>query len=230
MNRRSASGRRWQPLTIGDVGLELWERLSRKAAITAGSRRARRFTEFGADSVICFPPAALYGEAGIRIGSETLIGPYVSLSAGMAPEQKLVTDHIVSVGDRCLIGRQSSIVGHLSIIIEDDVYFGPNVYVTDQNHSVTDQNLPIGRQSELERPVVIGAGSWLGTNTVVLPGVTIGRHVAVGAGSVVTTDLPDRAVAAGVPARVLRIEDPDRDQHKDRNRNQEPGRGSEDVA
>jgi acetyltransferase-like isoleucine patch superfamily enzyme len=52
--------------------------------------------------------------------------------------------------------------------------------------------------------VVIGAGSWLGHGTVVLPGVRIGRHVAVGAGSVVATDLPDLCVAAGAPARVLR--------------------------
>ena len=53
-------------------------------------------------------------------------------------------------------------------------------------------------------PVVIGDGSWLGTNAVVLPGVTIGRHVAVGAGSVVTGDLPDNSVAAGVPARIIK--------------------------
>ncbi len=209
MSRRGGDGGRWQPMTIGDLGLGAWERLSKRAGITAASRRARRFSSFGHQSVICFPPAALFGEAGIRIGSETVVGPYSSLSAGMAPGQELVSDRIVSIGDRCLIGRQSSIVGHLSITIEDDVFFGPNVYVTDQNHGVADQDLPIGRQAELERPVVIGAGSWLGTNTVVLPGVTIGRHVAVGAGSVVTTDLPDRAVAAGVPARVLRIENED---------------------
>ena len=154
---------------------------------------------------MCFPPAALYGEASIRIGRDTLIGPYVSLSAGMAPGQELISDEIVTIGDRCLIGRNSSIVGHLSITIEDDVFFGPNVYVTDQNHSVDRLDVPIGRQSELEQPVVIGEGSWLGTNSVVLPGVTIGKHVAIGAGSVVTTDLPDNAVAVGVPARVLRI-------------------------
>ena len=54
-----------------------------------------------------------------------------------------------------------------------------------------------------EEPVRIGAGSWVGTNSVVLPGVTIGKHVAIGAGSVVTTDLPDNSVAVGSPARVI---------------------------
>jgi acetyltransferase-like isoleucine patch superfamily enzyme len=191
--------------TGADVALAIQEWLSRRAAIGPRSRRARRFAAFGRGSAICFPPVALYGEAAIRIGEEVLIGPYVSLSAGMAPGQELISDEIVTIGDRSLIGRNSSIVGHLSITIGPDVYFGPNVYVTDQNHGVDDPLLPIGRQAQPEAPVVIGAGSWLGTNSVVLPGVTIGRHVAVGAGSVVTSDLPDRAVAAGAPARVIRI-------------------------
>ena len=55
-----------------------------------------------------------------------------------------------------------------------------------------------------ERPVSIGDGSWLGHGTVVLPGARIGRHVVVGAGSVVTGDLPDHCVAVGAPARVVR--------------------------
>lgn len=191
-----------------DVALALRDWLSRRAAVGPRSRRARRFAAFGAGSIICFPPVALYGEAGIRIGTDVMIGPYVSLSAGMAPGQELISDEIVTIGDRCLIGRNSSIVAHFSITIGEDVFFGPNVYVTDQNHGVDDLDLPIGRQTRPEAPVSIGAGSWLGTNSVVLPGVTIGRHVAVGAGSVVTADLPDRAVAAGVPARVLRIAGP----------------------
>lgn len=64
--------------------------------------------------------------------------------------------------------------------------------------------MPIGRQLMPERPVTIGDGSWLGHGTVVLPGASIGRHVVVGANSVVTGDLPDNCVAAGAPARVIR--------------------------
>ncbi|MGH1493045.1 MAG: acyltransferase [Acidimicrobiales bacterium] len=199
----SKPGRRTPAL--GDVIVAAYEWMARKAFIHRDSRRAADFAYFGEGSIICFPPTALYGETGISIGRDTLIGPHVSLSAGMVPGQKLISDRVVDIGDRCLIGRGSSIVGHFSITIEDDVFFGPNVYVTDQNHSVDDLELPIGKQSQPEEAVVIGAGSWLGTNTVVLPGVTIGRHVAVGAGSVVTADLPDNAVAVGVPARVIRI-------------------------
>lgn len=191
-----------------DALLSAHEWLSKRAAIMPTSRRANRFAAFGAGSVLCFPPTALYGEHAIRIGEDTLIGPYVSLSAGMMPGQPLISDSIVSIGDRCLIGRQSSIVGHFEIAIGDDVYFGPNVYVTDQNHGVDDHSVPIGRQTAGEQPVSIGDGSWLGANVVVLPGVTIGRHVAVGAGAIVTSDLPDHAVAVGNPARVIRISTP----------------------
>ncbi|MFV2039679.1 MAG: acyltransferase [Acidimicrobiales bacterium] len=192
----------------GDLFMGAYEWFARRAAITSGSRRAGRFGSFGDNSVICFPPAALFGEHAIHIGERTLIGPHVSLSAGMAPEQRLIGDRIVAIGSGVLIGRGSSVVGHLEIVIEDDVFFGPNVYVTDQNHGFEDPEVPIGRQSMSEKPVRIGWGSWVGTNSVVVPGVTIGRHVAVGAGSVVTSDLPDNCVAVGSPARIIRSAGP----------------------
>jgi acetyltransferase-like isoleucine patch superfamily enzyme len=187
-----------------DLFLSLYEWYSRRAAIMPGSRRSNRFAAFGSGTIICFPPTALYGEQAIRLGSDCVFGPHVSLSAGMVPGQELLSDRIITVGDRCVIGRHSSIVGHFDIVIGDDVFFGPNVYVTDQNHSVDDRALPIGRQSSDEEPVRIGEGSWLGTNSVVLPGVNIGNHVAVGAGSVVTGDLPEHTVAVGSPAKVVK--------------------------
>ncbi len=171
--------------------------------ITAESRRGQRFASFGQGSIIGFPPVALYGEQAIHIGANTLLGPGLSLSAGMVPGQELLSTEIVRIGDRCMIGRHSSIVAHFDIVIEDDVFFGPNVYVTDQNHSTSNLALPIGKQSQSEKPVRIGKGSWLGTNVVVLPGVTIGEHTAVGAGSVVTADLPPFVTAVGSPARVI---------------------------
>jgi acetyltransferase-like isoleucine patch superfamily enzyme len=184
---------------------ERWDRLPLTASVHAGTARGRRFAHFGEGSLIAFPWMALYNEHAIRIGRDTVIGPLVSLSAGMVPGQDLLHDGVVVIGDRCVIGRGSSIVGHFGIEIGDDVYTGPNVYVTDQNHGLDDLYRPIGRQAPApERPVRIGAGSWLGTGVVVLPGVTIGRGVAVGAGSVVTADLPDFTVAVGVPARVVR--------------------------
>jgi acetyltransferase-like isoleucine patch superfamily enzyme len=181
----------------------LWETAVELGAIGPLSRRGRRFGSFGDGSVICFPMTALMNEEYIHIGSGTMIGPYVSLSAGMVPGQQCLTPSVVTIGDRCLIGRGSGIVGHLDIVIGDDVWTGPNVYITDQNHGYDDPTEPISRQAQPERPVRIGSGSWLGHGVVVLPGATIGRHVVVGANSVVTGDIPDFSVAVGAPARVV---------------------------
>lgn len=181
-----------------------WERLCLYGAIGPDHPRAAQFGSFGAGSLLAFPPGAVYNERWIRVGAGTTIGPRVSLSAGIAPGQRMVTDPVVAIGDRVLIGRGSHIVGHFRIEIGDDVQTGPYVYITDQNHTYQDPEQPIGTQWPTEAPVVVGAGSWLGAGVVVLPGATIGRNVAVGAGSVVTGSLPDHCVAVGAPARVVK--------------------------
>ena len=181
-----------------------WLTAGEWAAIGPSTRRGKRFGSFGDGSVMCFPPNAIMNERYIHIGSGTMIGPYVTLSAGMVPGQRCVTDPVVSIGDRCLIGRGSGIVGHLRIEIGDDVWTGPNVYITDQNHGYADPKVPVSRQVMPERPVCIGAGSWLGFGTAVLPGAAIGEHVVIGANSVVTGAIPSYTVAAGSPARVIK--------------------------
>jgi acetyltransferase-like isoleucine patch superfamily enzyme len=127
----------------------------------------------------------------------------------MVPGQVCLTDPVVRIGDRCLIGRGSGIVGHLSIDIGNDVWTGHHIYITDQNHGYEDVTVPVSRQAQPERAVVVGDGSWLGHGTVELPGARIGRHVVVAAGSVVTGPLPDFCVAAGAPARPIRRYDPE---------------------
>ena len=174
------------------------------AAIGPDTPRGRRFGAFGDGSAICFPPTTIMNEQYIRIGSGTMIGPYVALSAGMVPGQRCISETVVSIGDRCLIGRGSGIVGHLSIEIGDDVWTGHHVYITDQNHGYDDPDLPISMQVQPERPVKVGAGSWLGHGSVILPGATIGRNVVIGANSVVTGTIPDHSIAVGAPARVIR--------------------------
>ena len=97
----------------------------------------------------------------------------------MAPGQPIGHDVVIRIGDRCNIGRGSHIVGHESIVIGDDVTTGPYVYITDQNHSYADPDLPIGRQWPSNAAVSIGAGSWLGAGAIILPGAVIGRNVVV---------------------------------------------------
>jgi acetyltransferase-like isoleucine patch superfamily enzyme len=149
-------------------------------------------------------PTTIFNEQYIQIGSNTLIGPDISLSAGMVPGQECITNPVVKIGDRCLIGRGSGIVGHFSIEIGNDVWTGHNVYITDQNHGYVDVTRPISQQSQPERAVRIGDGSWLGFGSVVLPGVNIGEHCVIGANSVVTRDIPSFSVAVGVPAQVIK--------------------------
>jgi acetyltransferase-like isoleucine patch superfamily enzyme len=190
--------------TQGAIVRRLWAHASRVGAIGPNGRTGQRFGRFGQGSIICFPPNTIFNERYIHIGEGTMIGPGVSLSAGMVPGQECISDPVVSIGDRCLIGRGSGIVGHFSITIGNDVWTGHHVYITDQNHGYEDITRPISQQTQAERAVSIGDGSWLGYGTVVLPGANIGRHVAVGANSVVTGDLPDYSVAVGAPARVIR--------------------------
>ena len=188
----------------GELVRRGWELAIELGAIGPDTRRGRRFGAFGANSVICFPPNTIFNEHYVHIGAGTMFGPQATLSAGMVPGQRMVSDPVISVGDRCLFGKGSGIVGHLRIEIGDDVWTGHHVYITDQNHGYEDLALPISRQVMPERPVSVGDGSWLGHGTVVLPGAQIGKHVVVGANSVVTGELPDNCVAAGVPARVIK--------------------------
>lgn len=181
-----------------------WGWLSLHGSIGPETSRGRRFGSFGHNSIICFPQTTIFNEQYIHIGSDTMIGSHVALSAGMVPGQQCLTNPVVRIGDRCLIGRGSGIVGHLAIDIGDDVWTGHHVYITDQNHGYERIDLPISKQTQPEKPVVIGDGSWIGAGSVILPGAHIGRHVAIGANSVVLGIIPDYSVAVGAPARVIK--------------------------
>jgi acetyltransferase-like isoleucine patch superfamily enzyme len=181
-----------------------WQAVRDAGAVTAASPAGRRFATFGPGSVLVFPLGAIFGEPWIEIGADTLVGQQVTISAGILPGQELGPVTLLRIGDRCVIGRGTHIVAHQRIDIGDDVFTGPYVYITDQNHGYTDPETPIGRQWPANSPVSIGAGSWLGAGAIVLPGSCIGRNVVVGAGSVVRGQVPDHCVVAGVPARVIR--------------------------
>ena len=95
----------------------------------------------------------------------------------MPSQAGLRGDPIITIGDRCTLGKGIGIVGHERIEIGDDIWTGHYVYVTDQNHGYEDLDLPIGTQMWKNEPVSIGDGSWLGHGAIVLPGSRIGRHV-----------------------------------------------------
>jgi acetyltransferase-like isoleucine patch superfamily enzyme len=181
-----------------------WRYAQRVGPITADTPEGRRFAAFGPGSLLTFPTGSIYGEQWIVIGDRTMLADHVTVCAGLAPGHDLGPDPVLRIGDGCVIGRGSHIIAHHSIDIGDDVYTGPYVYITDQNHSYADPDLPIGSQWPVNTAVRVGSGSWLGTGAIILPGARIGRNVVVAAGAVVRGEVPDRCVVAGIPARVVR--------------------------
>lgn len=102
------------------------------------------------------------------------------------------------------------------IYVGDYALFGPNVVLATANHPFLPELRKKGYQYNL--PIHIGKGCWLGAGAVVVPGVTIGEYAVIGAGSVVTRDIPPNVLAAGAPCRVLReLDEGDREYyHRDR--------------
>jgi acetyltransferase-like isoleucine patch superfamily enzyme len=189
----------------GDAIHSAWRGVTRLGAMGPRHRRARAFHTFGDGSMIAFPQSVIFGEGRIALGRETTIGPFASVSAGMPSQVGERGDPIITIGDRCTLGKGIGIVGHERIRIGDDIWTGHYVYITDQNHGYEDVDLPIGVQMWKNEPVVIGSGSWLGHGAIVLPGSRLGRHVVVAAGAVVAgLEVPDNCVVAGVPARIVR--------------------------
>jgi serine acetyltransferase len=200
---RHAIGSRRHAL-ISRVAHSAWQAFQGAGTVTASTPAGRAFRKFGRGTVMAFPTGAVYGQNWITVGEDAVIGAFVTMSAGLVPGQDLGPDPVLRIGDRCVIGRGSHIVAHADITIADDVWTGPYVYITDQNHGYEDPDVPIGRQWPVNHPVEIGAGTWLGAGAIVLPGTRIGRNVVVAAGSVVRGEVPDYCVVAGVPAKVVR--------------------------
>lgn len=109
------------------------------------------------------------------------------------------------IGDETWIGQQVFMHSAGGLEIGARVGIGPGVRIITSNHREAGREVPVLFSPVEFAPVVIGEDSDLGVGCVVLPGVTIGRGAVIGAGAVVAEDIPDYAVAAGVPARVLRL-------------------------
>lgn len=155
----------------------------------------------------------------------------------MQKRQRLMKEMFAEVGERCYIeppfhanfgGKHVhlgncvycnfgvTMVDDTHIYIGDNTMLAPNVVIATAGHPI-DPDLRI-KGSQYNMPVHIGKNCWLGAGVIVLPGITIGDNVIVGAGSVVTKDLPDNVVAVGNPCRILRnVNEHDREYYfKDR--------------
>lgn len=123
-------------------------------------------------------------------------------------ERGAVFSSHVSLGDNSGIGINASLTG--SVEIAKNVMMGPHCTFYSRNHAFDRCDIPMCEQGYLpEAPIVIEDAVWIGGHVIVLPGVHIGHGAIIGAGAVVTKDVPDYAIVGGNPARIIRFRNGD---------------------
>ena len=169
--------------------------------VTFGSHIVLRHPHkiFIGDNVVvddyCVLDAKGTSNEGIRVGNGVFIGRNTILSCKNGD---------ITLGDRVNIGFNSEVFSASMVTIGDDALIAAYVYVIGGGHDFEDPSRSVLDQARTSHGIEVGARTWLGAGVNVLDGVTIGEGAVVGTGAVVTQSVPARAVAAGVPARVLR--------------------------
>jgi acetyltransferase-like isoleucine patch superfamily enzyme len=111
----------------------------------------------------------------------------------------------VSIGAKSVLGQECTISAYQRVAIGRECILADRVMLIDFDHGVVEVERPIRLQGIYKRDVRVGHNAWIGYGACILRGVTIGNNCVVGTSAVVTASLPDNAVAAGVPARVIRM-------------------------
>ena len=138
-------------------------------------------------------------DEGYREAIEDLI-PGIPASSTVTPPIYCDHGHGIHLGEHVFVNYNATFLDGGDITIGDYVLIGPNCSFYTSQHPVDyiSRRLP----QETTYPIMIGEDTWIGGNVTVCPGVTIGKHCIIAAGSVVTHDIPDDCMAAGVPAEV----------------------------
>jgi len=148
------------------------------------------------------PPARVVSPQWIFIGDRVTVLEHSWFAVVKAFEE--ITPRL-EIGNGTRIGRFATIACVGSVTIHEDVLMSDGVFIGDTYHGYDRPHEPVITQPmSTPRSVEIGAGSFIGIRATVLDGVTIGRRAYVGAGAVVTEDVPDFCVVVGNPARVVR--------------------------
>jgi maltose O-acetyltransferase len=109
----------------------------------------------------------------------------------------------IIIGDRSELGDNCKVESDL--VLGRDVLMGPDVVIQSTAHQFERLDIPVNQQGfKPGKNVVIGDDVWIGTRAVILPGIKIGDQAVIGAGSIVTKDIPPRAIVGGSPAKVIR--------------------------
>jgi len=130
----------------------------------------------------------------VVVGSECELGNGVELNPWMGR---------ITIGRRVFIGPYVVIYGHGGVEVGDNSLIAMHSCILSSNHQLSDRALVLRNQPDVLLPTRIGRDCWLGAGVRVLGGVTIGEGCIVGAGSVVTKDLPPFSICVGVPARII---------------------------
>jgi acetyltransferase-like isoleucine patch superfamily enzyme len=139
----------------------------------------------------------------VRVGA----GGVVEFGEGCVLDRDLTVecDGVIRVGDRTIFGHHCTVAARSSVLIGEDCLIAEMVSIRDHDHRFERLDLTTREQGEVVAPVRIGRNVWLGAKVTVSKGVTIGDNAIVGANAVVTHDIPPNAIAAGVPARIIRM-------------------------
>lgn len=168
----------------------------------------KQFARFSIHSAIgrdgCGKGCRVVGAAGISLNEQTYVAEGAELIALNNHVGKTLSSEI-KIGDNTRIHERARITSARSIIIGKNVLIAPDVFITDHNHGMNPEvKEGYARQELIIKPVTIGDGTWIGERVCILPGVSIGRHCIIGAGSVCSRSIPDYSIAVGVPARVIK--------------------------
>ena len=109
----------------------------------------------------------------------------------------------IRIGNGSGIGVNCKVRGPLTI--GENVMMGPNVHILTHTHNYQSVDTPMCKQGGEFKKVTIGNDVWIGLNVVILPGISIGNGVIIGAGAVVSKDVPDYAIVGGVPAKIIKF-------------------------
>lgn len=149
------------------------------------------------------PRVRVSGRLRVENNGQMRIADRVQLYSTLV-RSELVTgdDGILEIGHRTLVNFGTSIVATGTVTIGQHCHIGPHCMIMDNGFHEVDPDKRLSVPEPL--PITIEDNVWLGARVIVMPGVTIGHDAVVGAGSVVTTDVAPRTIAAGVPARPIK--------------------------
>ncbi|EDT25054.1 acyltransferase [Clostridium perfringens] len=127
----------------------------------------------------------------------------------ISPGYQISSIHNIEIGNNVWIGRNCMMGGEGGLIIEDGTIISHNIEIWTQNHRYQDKNLEsIPYDSNfIKKAVHICENVWIGSKVIILPGVTIGEGSVIGAGAIITKDVPPCAVVGGNPAKVVKYRD-----------------------